>query len=68
PTSHKPPHHHHPDCPPDHHKPHGHHHHHHEPQLAHTGADANMGLAGGASAAMVLGGALLMRRTRASKG
>ncbi|MFJ2267682.1 chaplin [Streptomyces sp. NPDC087849] len=68
PTHHKPPHHHKPDCPPDHHKPHGHHHHHHhKPQLAHTGADANMGLAGGASAAMVLGGALLMRRTRASK-
>ncbi|MER8084690.1 chaplin [Streptomyces sp. NPDC094048] len=34
-------------------------------QLAHTGADTNLGLAGGASAAMVLGGALLLRRTRA---
>jgi len=36
--------------------------------LAHTGSDANLGLAGGLSAAMVLGGALLVRRTRASKG
>ncbi|MFE7356626.1 chaplin [Streptomyces sp. NPDC057543] len=36
-------------------------------QLAHTGADANLGLAGAASAAMVLGGTLLYRRTRASR-
>ncbi|MFE7429001.1 LPXTG cell wall anchor domain-containing protein [Streptomyces sp. NPDC057545] len=36
--------------------------------MAHTGADTNLGLAGGASAALVLGGALLVRRTRASKG
>ncbi|MEE1773007.1 chaplin [Streptomyces sp. JV185] len=36
-------------------------------QLAHTGADANLGMAGGAAAAMVLGGILLVRRTRASK-
>ncbi|WP_335940053.1 chaplin [Streptomyces sp. PTD5-9] len=80
---HKPPHHH-PECPPEHHnppkppthhwphkpvhhKPHGHHHH-KPPELAHTGSDTNLGLAGGASAAMVLGGALLVRRTRASKG
>ncbi|MGW3166751.1 chaplin family protein [Streptomyces sp. NPDC001142] len=49
-----------------HHKPHWQHH--HKPHLAHTGSDTNLGLAGGASAAMVLGGALLVRRTRASKG
>ncbi|GAA2428907.1 hypothetical protein GCM10010433_31220 [Streptomyces pulveraceus] len=81
PTTHKPPTHHTPDCPPPHHKPPTHHHkppnhptpathhhHHHKPpQLAHTGADANLGVAGGAAAAMVLGGALLVRRTRASK-
>ncbi|GAA1322535.1 hypothetical protein GCM10009647_056730 [Streptomyces sanglieri] len=36
-------------------------------QLAHTGADANLGMAGGAAAAMVLGGTLLVRRTRASR-
>ncbi|WP_406386798.1 chaplin [Streptomyces sp. NBC_01618] len=36
-------------------------------QLAHTGADTNLGLAGAASAAMVLGGTLLYRRTRASR-
>ncbi|MFF9649073.1 chaplin [Streptomyces sp. NPDC014622] len=50
----------------NHQKPHWQHH--HKPQLAHTGADTNLGLAGGASAALVLGGALLVRRTRASKG
>ncbi|MEU9762915.1 chaplin [Streptomyces sp. NPDC047987] len=77
-------HHHHHDCPPGHHhnppKPPTHHwqhkpvhhkphwQHHHKPQLARTGSDTNLGLAGGASAAMVLGGALLVRRTRASKG
>ncbi|MFF3780916.1 chaplin [Streptomyces sp. NPDC001933] len=36
-------------------------------QLAHTGADANLAMAGGAAAAMVLGGTMLVRRTRASK-
>ncbi|SFY03205.1 chaplin [Streptomyces atratus] len=36
-------------------------------QLAHTGADADLGLAGGAAAALVLGGSLLVRRTRAAK-
>ncbi|MFE6668648.1 chaplin [Streptomyces sp. NPDC057697] len=71
PPHHKPPTHH---TPPVHHTPPNHptpathhHHHHHKPQLAHTGADANLGVAGGAAAAMVLGGALLVRRTRASK-
>ncbi|MFG2217129.1 MULTISPECIES: chaplin [unclassified Streptomyces] len=79
PTHHKPPTHH---QPPTHHKPPTHHQHpwHHQhpnhhrpathhkpPQLAHTGADANLGMAGGAAAAMVLGGTLLVRRTRASK-
>ncbi|MFF9351172.1 chaplin [Streptomyces sp. NPDC014734] len=63
---HKPPTHNWPHKPPVHHQPQWHHHH-HKPQLAHTGSDTNLGLAGGASAAMVLGGALLMRRTRASK-
>ncbi|MFF2411022.1 chaplin [Streptomyces sp. NPDC058092] len=36
-------------------------------ELAHTGADTSLGLAGAASAAMVLGGTLLYRRTRASR-
>ncbi|MFE3945687.1 chaplin [Streptomyces sp. NPDC059118] len=54
--------------PPNHPTPATHHHHHHKPpQLAHTGADTNLGVAGGAAAAMVLGGTLLVRRTRASK-
>ncbi|WP_406016443.1 chaplin [Streptomyces sp. NBC_00984] len=61
---HQPPVHHHHQPPTHHHKPH---HHHKPPQLAHTGADANLGMAGGAAAAMVLGGTVLVRRTRASK-
>ncbi|MEE4494297.1 chaplin [Streptomyces sp. BE230] len=44
--------------PPKHHKP---------PQMAHTGANDNLGIAGGASAALVLGGGLLMRRSRAAQ-
>ncbi|MFF8916334.1 chaplin, partial [Streptomyces sp. NPDC015032] len=71
PDHHEPPTHNWPHKPPVHHEPQGHHQHHQHhqpPQLAHTGADAKTGLAGGASAAMVLGGALLMRRARASKG
>jgi hypothetical protein len=35
-------------------------------QLAHTGA-ADLGLAAGASAALLLGGAVLMRRARAGQ-
>lgn len=35
-------------------------------QLAHTGA-ADLGLAAGASAGLLLGGTLLMRRARASR-
>ncbi|MEU9321186.1 LPXTG cell wall anchor domain-containing protein, partial [Streptomyces sp. NPDC048295] len=68
-----------PDCPPNHHHTSWHHTswhhkpvhhkpaHHKPPQLAHTGADANLGMAGGAAAAMVLGGTLLVRRTRTAK-
>lgn len=66
PTHHQPPVHH---QPPTHHKP-VHHQptHHKPPQLAHTGADAGLGLAGGASAALLLGGGLLVRRARKSQG
>ncbi|MGW2084897.1 chaplin [Streptomyces sp. NPDC001880] len=70
PTHHKPPTHNQPPThqppthqPPNHHTPA----HHEPPQLAHTGADADLGMAGGAAAAMVLGGTLLVRRTRAAK-
>ncbi|WNI26820.1 chaplin [Streptomyces sp. ITFR-16] len=41
--------------------------HHKPPQMAHTGANDNLGIAGGASAALVLGGSLLMRRSRAAR-
>lgn len=83
PVHHKPPKHHKPPThnppthnPPTHashpHKPPTHtwHHtpkHHKPPQMAHTGANSNLGIAGGASAAMVLGGGLLMRRARAAQ-
>ncbi|MDF6045685.1 DUF320 domain-containing protein [Streptomyces sp. JH14] len=40
---------------------------HKPPTLAHTGASTDMGIAGGASAAMVIGGAWLMRRARGSQ-
>ncbi|WP_328886300.1 chaplin [Streptomyces sp. NBC_00316] len=40
---------------------------HKPPTLAHTGAGTDMGIAGGASAAMVIGGAWLMRRARGSQ-
>lgn len=41
--------------------------HHKPPQMAHTGTNDNLGIAGGASAALVLGGGLLMRRGRAAQ-
>lgn len=75
PPTHNPPHHNPPTHnPPTHNPPtHAWHphkptHHHKPPQMAHTGANSNLGIAGGASAAMVLGGGLLMRRSRKSQG
>ncbi|WLQ39797.1 chaplin family protein [Streptomyces laculatispora] len=74
PPTHKPPHHNPPTHKPPHHNPPTHTWHHHKPthhhkpwQMAHTGANSNLGIAGGASAAMILGGGLLMRRTRNSQ-
>ncbi|MER5741730.1 chaplin [Streptomyces sp. NPDC002225] len=68
----KPPKPHKPDCPPEHQKPPVHHEpqtpeHPKPPELAHTGADGNLGIAGGAAAAMVLGGGLMVRRARTAK-
>ncbi|MFJ6013861.1 chaplin [Streptomyces sp. NPDC092952] len=77
PAHHKPPKPHKPDCPPEHHEPPAPAH--HEPPappaptpptppvLAHTGANGNLGIAGGAAAAMVLGGGLMVRRARTAK-
>ncbi|MEV8456765.1 chaplin [Streptomyces sp. NPDC052095] len=71
PAHHKPPKPHKPDCPPEHHEPPVPVH--HEPPaptppvLAHTGANGNLGIAGGAAAAMVLGGGLMVRRARTAK-
>ncbi|MFF1839490.1 chaplin [Streptomyces sp. NPDC058231] len=81
PVHHKPPTHHKPPVyhqPPAHHVnwPHHNwnHHWHHQnwnhnkpPQMAHTGTEANVGIAGAAGAAMVLGGTFLMRRARAAQ-
>ncbi|MFF8694788.1 chaplin [Streptomyces sp. NPDC015144] len=68
----KPPKPHKPDCPPEHQKPPVHHEpqtpeHPKPPELAHTGADGSLGIAGGAAAAMVLGGGLMVRRARTAK-
>ncbi|MEU8507676.1 chaplin [Streptomyces brevispora] len=77
PPTHTPPHHnpptHNPPTHTWHHNPPTHTWHHHKPahhkppQMAHTGANSNLGIAGGASAAMVLGGSLLIRRSRNSQ-